>query len=82
MQGYSWKRVRDFLKHLRDPLRFNIQKEELNELKLLHDSGYIDLYFGDESHFGLVPNIPYAWQKKENPITLPAVKGKKLNVLG
>lgn len=82
MLGYSWKRVRHSIKHLRDPLRFNTQKEELNELKLLHDSGYIDLYFGDESHFGLVPNIPYAWQKKENPITLPAAKGKKLNVLG
>lgn len=48
----------------------------------MEDSGYIDLYFGDESHFGLTPNVPYAWQKKENPILLPAAKGKFLNVVG
>jgi len=48
----------------------------------LEDSGYIDLYFGDESHFGLTPRVPYAWQTKENPILLPAAKGKYLNVVG
>jgi hypothetical protein len=48
----------------------------------LEDSGYIDLNFGDESHFGLTPNVPYAWQSKVNPILLPAAKGKFLNVVG
>ncbi len=48
----------------------------------MEDSGYIDLYFGDESHFGLTPNVPYAWQTKDNPILLPAAKGKFLNVVG
>ena len=48
----------------------------------MEDSGYLDLYFGDESHFGLTPNVPYAWQTKENPILLPAAKGKFLNVIG
>jgi hypothetical protein len=48
----------------------------------LEDNGYLDLYFGDESHFGLTPNVPYAWQTKENPILLPAAKGKFLNVVG
>jgi transposase len=48
----------------------------------LEDNGYIDLYFGDQSHFGLTPNVPYAWQTKENPILLPAVKGKYQNVVG
>lgn len=52
------------------------------ELQKLEDSGYIDLYFGDESHFGLTPNVPYAWQTKQNPILLPAAKGKYLNVVG
>jgi transposase len=47
----------------------------------LENNGYIDLYFGDESHFGLTPNVPYAWQTKENPILLPAAKGKFLNVV-
>jgi transposase len=48
----------------------------------LEDSGYIDLYFGDQSHFGLTPNVPYAWQTKENPVLLPAAKGKYQNVVG
>ena len=48
----------------------------------MEDSGFIDLYFGDESHFGLTPNVPYAWQTKDNPILLPAAKGKFLNVVG
>lgn len=48
----------------------------------MENSGYIDIYFGDESHFGLTPNVPYAWQTKDNPILLPAAKGKFLNVFG
>lgn len=49
---------------------------------MLEDSGYIDLYFGDESHFGLTPNVPYAWQKKGHQILLPSAKGRFLNVVG
>ena len=48
----------------------------------MEDSGYIDLYFGDQSHFGLTPNVPYAWQTKDNPILLPAAKGRYQNVVG
>ncbi len=48
----------------------------------MEDNGYIDLYFGDESHFGLTPNVPYAWQMKGTQILLPAAKGKRLNVVG
>jgi len=48
----------------------------------LEDSGYIDLYFGDESHFGLTPNVPYAWQMKGEQVLLPCAKGKSLNVVG
>jgi len=48
----------------------------------LEDSGYIDLFFGDESHFGLTPNVLYAWQLKGNQILLPAAKGKSRNVVG
>lgn len=44
--------------------------------------GYLDLYYCDESHFGLTPNVSYAWQHKDNPILLPAAKGKRLSVLG
>ncbi len=48
----------------------------------LESKGYVDLYFADESHFGLTPNVPYAWQNKENPILLPAKKSIRLSVFG
>jgi hypothetical protein len=48
----------------------------------LENSGYIDLYFGDQSHFALTQNVPYAWQTKLNQILLLATKGKFLNVVG
>lgn len=42
----------------------------------------MDLYFGDASHFSTVPNVPYAWQTKEDPVLLPSVRSKSLSVLG
>ena len=70
------------LKHKRNQDEFEFKQQQIESLKELEDSGYIDLYFGDESHFGLTPNVPYAWQTKGNPILLPAAKGKFLNVVG
>jgi transposase len=70
------------LKHKRNQDDFDYKQQQIESLKELEDSGYIDLYFGDESHFGLTPNVPYAWQTKNNPILLPAAKGKFLNVVG
>ena len=82
MLSYSWKRARLSLKRKRNKVEFELKKEQIENLKRLEDSGYLDLYFGDESHFGLTPNVPYAWQTKENTILLPAAKGKFLNVIG
>ena len=82
MLGYKWKRARLSLKSKRNKDEFELKQEQINELKQLEDSGYIDLYFGDESHFGLTPNVPYAWQLKDKPLLLPAAKGKFLNVVG
>jgi transposase len=70
------------LKGKRNEDEFERRQQQIESLKELEDSGYIDLYFGDESHFGLTPNVPYAWQTKNNPILLPAAKGKYLNVVG
>lgn len=80
--GYKWKRARRSLKVFRNQDLFDIKKEELESLVHLDKEGYIDLYFGDESHFGLVPNVPYAWQSKENPILQPSLKSKRLTVFG
>lgn len=80
--GYSWKRARTSLIRLRNKIEFQTKQEQLYELLQIHKQGYIDLYFADESHFGLTPNIPYAWQHKNEPILLPASKSKRLTVFG
>ena len=82
MLGYKWKRARLSLKRKRSKEEFELKQAQIEDLKQLEDSGYIDLYYGDESHFGLTPNVPYAWQLKEKPLLLPAAKGKFLNVVG
>jgi transposase len=70
------------LKGKRNEEQFRFKQKQIETLKSLEDSGYIDLYFGDQSHFGLSPNVPYAWQTMDNPILLPAAKGKYQNVVG
>ena len=70
------------LKSKRNQEEFHFKQQQLESLKQLEDAGYLDLYYGDESHFGLTPNVPYAWQAKLNPILLPAAKGRFLNVVG
>ena len=45
--------------------------------------GLIDLYFADEVGFTQQPYIPYGWQKKHQPLLLPArTTTKRLNLLG
>ena len=80
--GYSWKRVRTSLIRLRNKTEFETKQEQLYELLKMHRQGYIDLYFADESHFGLTPNIPYAWQHRNEPILLPASKSRRLTMFG
>ena len=82
MLGYKWKRARLSLKRKRNKEEFELKQGQIEDLKKLEDSGFIDLYYGDESHFGLTPNVPYAWQLKHKPLLLPATKGKFLNVVG
>jgi len=62
MLGYKWKRARLSLKRKRNKDEFELKQGQINDLKHLEDSGFIDLYYGDKSHFGLIPNVPYAWQ--------------------
>ena len=77
-----WKRVRKSLKRLRDPEAFAQGKRELEALQQQEDTGKIALYYFDESGFALDPTIPYAWQKPESVIELPAMKNGRINVLG
>ncbi len=45
-------------------------------------TGEIDVEFFDESGFNLNPNLPYAWNKIGETLSIPAKMSKNLNVLG
>ena len=79
---YRWKRALLSLKSKQNNADFELKQQQIESLKQLEDIGFIYLYSGDESHFGLTPNVPYEWQTKDNPILQPAAKGKFLNVVG
>jgi len=80
--GYSWRRARQSLKPFRNQQVFDAKAREIESLIELHKTGFIDLYFGDESHFGLNPNVPYARQYKDDQILIPCRKSKRLTVFG
>jgi len=55
---------------------------QLCGLLWLEKQNFIKLYYGDESGFNLVPNIPYGWQEKGNPICIVPTKSKTINAFG
>ena len=48
----------------------------------LEDAGLIDLLFGDETGFNLVPYIPYGWQPIGKQLTIRSSKNHVCNLLG
>lgn len=77
-----WKRMRRSLKFRRDEEEFRLAERELQELKDWHWSGEIDLFFGDQTGFSLVPTVPYAWQKIGQQGLLPSARSSRQNVFG
>ncbi|WP_236264271.1 IS630 family transposase [Dysgonomonas sp. Marseille-P4677] len=83
--GYRWRRTRQSLRPFRNQQLFESKAKELDSLIDLHKEGFIDLYYlyyGDESHFGLTSNVPYAWQHKDSQILIPCRKSNRLTVFG
>tara|TARA_B100001079_G_C16320599_1_gene474473 strand:- start:8 stop:586 length:579 start_codon:yes stop_codon:yes gene_type:complete len=65
-----------------DPQEYQLKKKEIEKLNQRSASGEIDLYFGDESGFSLVPVVPYAWQPVGETIEIKSSLSKRINVLG
>lgn len=51
--GYSWKRFRKSLKKLQNKEAYEAKLTELGQLVALYKTGYIDLFFADESGFNM-----------------------------
>lgn len=59
------------------------EKEELLKwLWQFYKSGWIDLYFGDESAFCMNPKLPYGWSPAGERIKIFPQRDKKMNLFG
>jgi transposase len=79
---YSWRRLRKWLKPNQDPAEYERLYNDLQKLKELEESGYLDLFYGDQSSFSMNPNVPYGWQEKGNYIKIVPSKETPINVFG
>jgi len=80
--GKVWKRTRASLAENRDEGGFRLCKQELEEHLEASAKGEIDLFFLDETGFGRVPHMPYAWQDRGATLALPCRAGKRINIIG
>lgn len=80
--GYSWKRFRKSLKKQQDAQEYERKLAELKQLIKLYQSGYLDLYFADESGFNLQGYVPYGWQPKGEYIEITPSKTKGTQIFG
>ena len=80
--GYSWKRFRKSLKKEQDQEAYEKKAAELKQLIDLYHSGYIDLFFADESGFNMIGYVPYGWQPKGEYIEITPAKTKGTQIFG
>lgn len=80
--GYSWKRFRKSLKRLQHEGEYEQKLCELRQLVSLSKSGYIDLFFADQSGFNIEGYVPYGWQPKGEYIHIRPQKSKGTQVFG
>ncbi|MBK8507286.1 MAG: IS630 family transposase [Candidatus Competibacteraceae bacterium] len=81
-KAYRWKRCRRRVNGPRDEAAFRAAHVRLSQLQHGHSQGIIDLFYFDQSGFTLTPCIPYAWQGRGKPLTLPSAASPRVNVLG
>jgi hypothetical protein len=54
----------------------------LTTLRQGHARGVIEMFYFDQSGFGLTPAIPYAWQPRGRTRSIPSAASPRVNVLG
>ena len=79
---YTWRRLRKWLKPKQDPAEYQRLYELLQKLKELEETGFLDLFYGDQSSFSMNPNVPYGWQEKGNSIKIVPSKETPINIFG
>jgi len=79
---YSWRRLRKWLKPKQDPAEYERLYALLQQLKKLEESGFLELFYGDQSSFSMNPNVPYGWQEIGNSIKIVPTKETPINIFG
>ena len=74
--------MRKWLKPKQDPVEYQRLYDLLQKLKNLEESGYLNLFYGDQSSFSMNPNVPYGWQEKGNAIKIVPSKETPINIFG
>lgn len=63
------------------PANYSDKLECLIDLQTLAAADHIDLFYGDESGFSLVPVVPYGWQMAGHSLERPSQSSPRFNVL-
>lgn len=82
LDGARFGRIRKTPKGTPSPQEYAYKKELLQELERQWESGFIDLYYGDESHVCTEGYVPYAWKFKDEDFCVPVYKCGRLNIFG
>ena len=54
----------------------------MKDLFALEQSGFLNIYFADESGFSLTPCVPYGWQKIGETQSIPTRRSSQINIFG
>lgn len=80
--GARFGRIRKSPKGKPSPQHYQYCKELLQKLEELWEAGYIDLFFGDESHVCTEGYVPYGWIFPDEECVVPSQKEGRLNIFG
>lgn len=80
--GARYRRIRKRPKGKPSPQLYAYKSEKLQELEIQAKDGFIDLYFGDESHICTEGYVPYGWQFRGENVFIPSQKADRLNIFG
>lgn len=80
--GARYKRIRKRPRVTPSPQLVELKVLQLQELVNLWKTGFIDLWFGDESHVCTSGYVPYGWQFPGEDVCVPVQKEQRLNIFG
>lgn len=79
---YSYRRIRKVLKKSPDPAIYDSKLKEILQLVGLEKRNFLTIYYADECGFNETPSVPYGWQSKDAPLSIPTTRGQRWNVFG